>query len=36
VPVIFLINRYLPFLAGKKSPPAGLKDFKVRFRKPIN
>jgi acyltransferase len=35
VPIIFLINRYLPFLAGKKQPPMGQKGFKFRFRKPI-
>ena len=35
VPIIFLINRYLPFLAGKKQPPMGLKGFMFRFRKPV-
>ena len=35
VPIIFLINRYLPFLAGKKQPPIGLKGFMFRFRKPV-
>lgn len=35
VPIIFLINRYLPFLAGKKQPPMGLSGFKFRFRKPV-
>jgi fucose 4-O-acetylase-like acetyltransferase len=33
VPIIFLINRYFPILAGKKQPPAGFKGFKVRFRR---
>lgn len=32
VPMIFLINRYIPFLAGKRSPSASFKGFKVRFR----
>jgi len=33
VPIIFLINKYLPFLAGKKQPPAGIKGFKFRFKR---
>lgn len=33
VPVIFIINKYFPFLAGKKSSSAGFKGFKVLFRK---
>ena len=32
-PVIFTINKYFPFLAGKKSSSAGFKGFKVLFRK---
>jgi fucose 4-O-acetylase-like acetyltransferase len=35
VPIIFLINRYLPFLSGKKQPPMRLKGFKFRLRKPV-
>lgn len=29
VPVIYFINNYFPVLAGKKSPPAGIKCFKL-------
>lgn len=32
IPVIFLINRYFPFLAGKRRSSAGSKGFRVRFR----
>lgn len=33
VPIIFLINKYFPFLAGKKNASAGFKGFKVHFRR---
>lgn len=32
VPVIFLINRYFPFLAGKRNSSVDFKSLKVRFR----
>lgn len=31
VPIIYFINRYLPFLAGKKQPPLGLNGLKFHF-----
>jgi acyltransferase len=36
VPVIFIINKYFPFLVGKKSSSAGFEGFKVLFRKSPN
>jgi acyltransferase len=33
VPIIYIVNKYFPFLAGKKNSPASLAGFKVRFRK---
>ena len=36
VPIIFLINRYFPFLAGKRNYSAGFKGMKAHFRKLIN
>ncbi len=33
VPIIFLINRYFPFLAGRKQPPVGFKSFNFRIRR---
>jgi len=35
VPVIFLINKYFPFLVGKRSSSAGFKGFKMHFRKSL-
>jgi fucose 4-O-acetylase-like acetyltransferase len=32
-PVIIIINKYFPFLAGKKNSSAAFKDFKVSFRR---
>ncbi len=33
VPIIYIVNKYFPFLAGKKNSPASFEGFKVRFRK---
>jgi fucose 4-O-acetylase-like acetyltransferase len=32
-PIIYIINKHFPFLAGKKNSSAAFKDFKVSFRK---
>jgi acyltransferase len=36
MPVIFIINKYFPFLVGKKSSSAVCEGFKVLFRKSLN
>jgi fucose 4-O-acetylase-like acetyltransferase len=36
IPVIFIINNYFPFLAGKKGPSAEFEGFKVYFKKLVN
>jgi acyltransferase len=33
MPVIFVINKYFPFLAGKKNSSTGFKGLKVHFRR---
>ena len=32
-PIIYIINKYFPFLAGKRNSSAGFKSFKVHFRR---
>ena len=36
VPIIFLINRYFPVLAGKKGPSTGFKGSKFSFKKLVD
>jgi hypothetical protein len=35
-PIIHIINKHFPFLAGKRYSPARVKGFKIRFRKSPN